>query len=288
MLDTQTPSNAVATVRLLAQLTRKGARLDPDGGHYRLMYPSERRQTRLDRGDIAARQVEARLVHYAVKRQWLETDALGRLRLSEAGAVMLRRGLAIEPAVASVARPDTAAAAPNRSGVAGGAIQRLRHKRKATGSTVITSGQAEAAERLAQDFLRGQMMPRVTSNWDRAALGFAADRRGGAGPSDVGHAASAAQERVRRALADAGAEFADLLIDVCCLDIGMEAVERQRGWPQRTAHVVLGLALDRLMRHYGVVASGPQRGRAGHWGEADYRPGQSGALTSARTSPPSA
>ena len=83
---------------------------------------------------------------------------------------------------------------------------------------------------------------------------------------------SSAQERVRRALDDAGPEFAGVLIDLCCLEIGIEAVEAKRGWPRRSAKVVLNLALDRLARHYGIIAQGPKRGRTQQWGTADYRP----------------
>ncbi len=65
----------------------------------------------------------------------------------------------------------------------------------------------------------------------------------------------------------AGPEFSGLLLDVCCFLKGLSDVERDRGWPARSGKVVLQLALDRLVRHYGLGAHvrGPARAEIRTW-----------------------
>jgi len=72
---------------------------------------------------------------------------------------------------------------------------------------------------------------------------------------------------VRAALDGAGLEFSELLLDVCCFLKGLAEVERDRGWPPRSAKVVLQLGLDRLARHYGFSAQarGPAHASVRTW-----------------------
>lgn len=58
------------------------------------------------------------------------------------------------------------------------------------------------------------------------------------------------------AIADAVASLGDddlsnAAVQVCCHLVGIEAFEREMGWPIRSGKVVLRIALNKLSRHYG-------------------------------------
>uniref|UniRef100_Q07QG7 DUF6456 domain-containing protein n=1 Tax=Rhodopseudomonas palustris (strain BisA53) TaxID=316055 RepID=Q07QG7_RHOP5 len=125
----------------------------------------------------------------------------------------------------------------------------LARRKGRDGQTMISPTQFIAGERLRADFTRAQMTPRVTSNWE-APTGR---RRGAADSGNIADVVIAARQTVRAALDACGPEFAGLLLDVCCFLHGLEEVERSRGWPSRSAKIVLQLALDRLARHYGLA-----------------------------------
>lgn len=133
----------------------------------------------------------------------------------------------------------------------------LARRKGRDGQPLIQGVQFQAGERLRADFTRANLTPNMTSNWDPSrALG----RRGQSGGGTFTDAVVAAREQVNRALEALGPEFANVLLDVCCFLKGLEDVERERRWPQRSAKIVLQLGLDRLARHYGLAAEA--RGRA--------------------------
>ena len=122
----------------------------------------------------------------------------------------------------------------------------LYRRKDSSGQRLIGEASFAAGERLRCDFTFGHMAPRVTLSW--SAPVDASRKPDGGEPSEN---ALAAKQRVRRALERVGPELSGILIDVCCFLKRLEDVERDRGWPARSAKVILTLALSRLARHYG-------------------------------------
>ena len=143
-----------------------------------------------------------------------------------------------------------------------------RHKGR-DGRAMISPTQFIAGEKLRADFTRGHLAPRVTSDWSAPGSGGSRSPRGG--PAEMTDLALASRQRVRLAMEACGPEFSGLLMDVCCFLRGLEEVERERGWPLRSAKIVLQLGLDRLARHYGLTreATGPARAHVRTWLAAD-------------------
>jgi hypothetical protein len=141
---------------------------------------------------------------------------------------------------------------------------------------LISEEQFLAGERLRADFTFAQLGPRVTASWDFSPGGAPAGRAGLPGASvEMTDNVVAAGDRVARALRAVGPELSGTLVDVCCFLKGLEDLERETGWPQRSAKVVLDLALTRLARHYGLLRESDATGAGGrsrHWGTPDYRP----------------
>jgi hypothetical protein len=144
----------------------------------------------------------------------------------------------------------------------------LRHRTK-DGRAFLSRGEFGAGERLRADYSRGRIMPRMGANWEASV---SSGRRGDGGLADLTDAALAARQRVDRALGAVGPELSGVLVDVCCFLKGLELVERERGWPVRSAKIVLKTALGVLSRHYDPQPSGHAPAHRLHWGAEGYRP----------------
>ena len=124
------------------------------------------------------------------------------------------------------------------------------------GLPLISAIQFAAGEKLREDYTFGHVAPRVTAVWSTEIPSGSAGRSGGRGlnPSDR---ALAAKERCFRAIDAVGPELGGILMEICCMSAGLEQAERSLSLPQRSGKAVLGLALTRLARHYGLIRNDP-------------------------------
>lgn len=114
---------------------------------------------------------------------------------------------------------------------------------------MLTPEQLQAGERLRGDYERAGLAARVTMRWDAAPP---AKGRGGARAADASLARIDAHRRFHAAVDHVGPGLADICWRVVCAGEGIGGAEKALGWPARSGKLVLGLALDRLVRFYGV------------------------------------
>jgi hypothetical protein len=115
----------------------------------------------------------------------------------------------------------------------------------------IDARQLLAGEKLRGDYERGGLSASVTMRWDAAPFARGG-RAGGGAAMNVSERAIDARRRFHAALEEVGPGLADICWRVICAGEGMTGAEKALGWPARSGRLVLTLALDRLVRFYGV------------------------------------
>jgi hypothetical protein len=163
---------------------------------------------------------------------------------------------------------DGARQSARRNAISSPLMALLRLKDR-DGQMFFPAETVEAGERLAGDFHRGHLSPRITASWEPRLSASSKVKTNSA--ADLSDTALAARLRFSRAADAMGPELAGVAIDVCCFEKGLEAVERERQWPVRSAKLMLRAALQALARHYAPPPVSRKR-ESHHWGAEDYRP----------------
>ncbi|WP_332684325.1 DUF6456 domain-containing protein [Bosea sp. (in: a-proteobacteria)] len=254
-------SDGAAPPRLLRHLRQPGAfGTDSPFGCGRIALYRSVRGASLGAGYAPVE--EARDLVEAGLAVWLGTGRARRLQLVET-----RPARALAVATMTVAGEAQAVVLDERESP----LLWLHRRPGKDGRPQISTAEFAAGERFRAELTLAQMLPRVTVNWDAGlAAGTQASSRDPASASD---ASLAARQRVRQACKRLGPELSGLAIDVCGFLKGLDAVERERGWPARSAKVVLRLALAALAEHYGLAGkTGRGSAAAFAWQAADARP----------------
>lgn len=121
----------------------------------------------------------------------------------------------------------------------------------------------EAARRFFRLTHLARLAPRVTLSYDPTRTGS----KGQAGVAEMTDTTAAARARLQRWAAVLPHECWGVLVDVCAFETGLQDIELARGWPRRSAKLVLRIGLDQLAREMGLSgwARGPETGRQRHW-----------------------
>lgn len=128
----------------------------------------------------------------------------------------------------------------------------------------------EAGERIRRLVERAQLQPRVTMSY--SASHAAGSRRGG--QNDISDMAAQARRTLAEVHAVLPADCASAVIDICGFLKGLQDVERDNGWPRRSAKLVLRIGLEQLALHFGIgeVATGREIGHPQAWMGEGARP----------------
>ncbi len=255
--------------RLLPVMAKKGAH-GRAGGINRTGLPSTEVSIVLRSGQKKPSAIcHAHVLEHFRRQEWVEQDSSGNWHISATGLAWLVRSKGGEDGYRSqhqviaermVEMPD-GSRRPVRINEGENPLGWLRRRKGPDGNPFITDDMAAAGDRLRTDFTLAQMTPSITTNWTRIqTYGPGSRSAPGNSANDLSDTALAARQRFTRAVNAVGPEMADIVVDVCCFLIGLGEAEKSRAWPQRSAKLVLRLALDILARHYGITGPRARNG----------------------------
>ncbi len=123
----------------------------------------------------------------------------------------------------------------------------------------------EAGERVRKLVERAQLQPRLTMSYARTAA--AGRRTGGVAAAEIGDMAADARKALAEIHRQLPSDCAEVVLDICGFEKGLQQVETERGWPRRSAKLVLRIGLDRLAEQMGLAetATGPETQRRRAW-----------------------
>lgn len=141
------------------------------------------------------------------------------------------------------------------------------------GEAFLKPHQVEAGERIRKLVERTQLQPRLTMSYSPAHTAKAGAGHAG----EIGDMAADARKALAELYRQLPRDCAEVILDVCGFGKGLQQVEAERGWPRRSAKLVLRIGLDRLAELYGLgeAALGVESRRRRAWMDG-ARPGEFG------------
>lgn len=111
----------------------------------------------------------------------------------------------------------------------------------------------EAGERFHRLFERAQLRKRTTMSY--SAEQTASSQRSASAPDDLTDMAMDARRQMESLCVSMPADCRGVLLDVCGFEKGLQVIEAERGWPRRSAKLVLRIGLEQLATCFGLSAS---------------------------------
>lgn len=241
--------NERRVARVLAQLSSPDAelRLDGEGPDYGVFTKRDRRRRALLRLTAAeARGLESEgliemrspgvfeLSEAGIAKLARDEAEAGEEFISQHGAVVSRNVIDADGGMHKVRGFD-----PERQ------MRRLTVLRGANGEPWLSHAELAAAGKLRADWAVGEIGLLRGSDWMAAPMGSNAR-----GADNAQEAAMARRCDARRSVADALARLAPplrrVVESVCLHERGLEALEREHGWPARSGKLALKLGLAQL------------------------------------------
>lgn len=172
----------------------------------------------------------------------------------------LRRQMLEPDDLAAQHRLDSRTPAGARLNLAESPLSRLAVAAAGESAPYLERHQVEAGERVRRLAERAQLQPRVTMSYSGA---HTAGRKGPGHAAEITDMAAEARAELSRLHRVLPRDCADVILDVCGLQKGLQVVETERGWPRRSAKLVLRIGLEHLAQHfgYGPAATGPETSR---------------------------
>lgn len=125
----------------------------------------------------------------------------------------------------------------------------LAGRKDKAGKYLLGREHVAAGEKLRKDYETGHFEGHLTAVYEPVPL---ASGRRGAVQVDASERRVMAKSRYDAAMDAMGPGLSDVAFSVCCNQQGLTYTERELGWPSRSAKVILKIALDRLVDHYGM------------------------------------
>ena len=227
----------------------------------------------VDGGAVIETRADARVVLDQADLRMLEARGLVRVSAGICSptpecAAWLRRTLASPDGFADQHRVLAPGPEGSRRDLCGNPLDRLTHL---AGGGFLAPHQRAAGEKVCHWGARAQLRQRITMSYDPAQVG---GRRKGAGSTDISDMAAEARKALARLFLDLPRDCAEVIVDVCVFEKGLQTIETERGWPRRSAKLVLRIGLDRLAALLGLSpeAIGQPNRRRRDWQDAGFQP----------------